>query len=91
MHVLRGLWVGVLVAGLAIVGCGGGGGEGDDEMAPDTVTMEGALEEAVEETGAAVEATGEAVGEGVEATGEAIGEGVEVVGDKVEDAADKTN
>ena len=80
MHVLRGLWVGVLVAGLAIVGCGGGGGEGDDEMAPDTVTMEGALEEAVEETGAAVEATGEAVGEGVE-----------VVGDKVEDAADKTN
>ena len=102
MHVLRGLGVGVLVAGLALVGCGGGGDEGDDEMAPDTVTMEGALEETVDETGAAVEATGaaigegveatgEAIGEGVEATGEAIGEGAEAVGDKVEDAADATN
>lgn len=91
MHVLRGLGVGVLVAGLAIVGCGGGGDEGDDEMAPDTVTMEGALEETVEETGEVVEETGEAIGEGVEETGEAIEEGVEAVGDKVEDAADKTN
>ena len=88
MHVLRGLWVVVLVAGLAFVGCGGGGDEGDEEMAPDTVTMEGALEETVEETGDVVEETGEAIGEGVEETGEAIGEGVEAVGDKVEDAAD---
>lgn len=93
MHVLRGLGVGVLVAGLAIVGCQGGGDEGDDEMAPDTVTMEGegALEETVDETGDVVEETGEAIGEGVEETGEAIEEGVEEIGDKVEDAADKAN
>lgn len=91
MHVLRGLTVGVLAAGLAIAGCGGGADEGDDEMAPDTVTMEGALEETVEETGDVVEETGEAIGEGIEETGEAIDEGVEEVGDHIEDAADKTH
>lgn len=82
MHALRGLWIGVLVAGLTIAGCGGNGGdEGDEEAAPDTIVMEGDLEETVEETG-------EAIGEGVEETGEAIGEGVEEIGDKAEDAAD---
>jgi hypothetical protein len=91
MQVLRVLGVGVLVAGLAFVGCGGGGDEGDDEMAPDTVTMEGAMDETVDETDDVVEETGEAIGEGVEETGEAIGEGVEEIGDKVEDAADATN
>jgi hypothetical protein len=80
MQVLRALGVGVLVAGLAFVGCGGGGDEGDDEMAPDTVTMEGAMDETVDETD-----------DVVEETGEAIGEGVEEIGDKVEDAADATN
>lgn len=88
MQTLRGFWVAGLIAGFALAGCGGGADEGDDEMAPDTVGMEGALEEAVDETGDAVEETGEAIGDGAEETGEAIEEGVEETGDKVEDAAD---
>ena len=88
MHVLRGLGVGVLVAGLAFVGCGGGRDEGDDEMAPDTVTMEGALEETVEDAGGIVEEAGDAMGEGIEATGEAIGEGVEETGEAIGEGAE---